>query len=83
MVRVPDGMVKRFVEDYETPLKLWREHLGRDLDEIAYLVSIPRTALILYEEGTCRPSAELLAQIALVLGIDVDCLDFYQDEGDV
>jgi transcriptional regulator with XRE-family HTH domain len=57
---------------FSARLRQVRESLGISQTEFASKIGIPRTSLINYEKGTSSPSAEFLAQLKEIFGVNID-----------
>ena len=56
----------------EVPLKVWREYRKLTLQALAVQCGVTRQMLSMVERGKAKPSADLLAKLAAVLGCDMD-----------
>lgn len=69
----PADIVDRLLSG-ERPLRVWRDHRGKTLQDLADECGVTRQMLSMIERGKARPSAELLARLATALGCDMDDL---------
>lgn len=71
--QLPLEFVQRLVAG-ESPLRLWREHRGLTLQQLADRAGCTRQMLSMVENGRSRPSVQLLGKLAAALGCDLDDL---------
>jgi DNA-binding Xre family transcriptional regulator len=72
---VPDSVVKRIVVDGEHPLRVWREHRGMTLQELAAAMDMSVPYLSMIETGKrTNVSAAAFRLAAEALRVDVDDL---------
>lgn len=71
--RIPWEMRKRIIAG-EVPVKVWREHRGISVPELARQARITVDVLVPYEAGGPEPGLRQMSRIARVLGIEVDLL---------
>ena len=58
----------------ESPLKVWRDYRGLTLQTLAERCGVTRQMLSMVEHAKAKPSTDLLAKLAAVLGCDMDDL---------
>lgn len=70
---VPDAVVKRIVAG-ENPIRVWREHRGLTLQDLASTADISKPYLSEIETGKKEPSLDVLRKLADALGLMLDDL---------
>ncbi len=70
---VPDAVLGRLL-DGESPLRVWREHRGLTLRELAARRKLGASTLSEIETGTSEGSVRALRHIATVLDVSIDDL---------
>ena len=70
---IPDEIVRRELVG-ESPVKLWREHLGMTQQELAGRAGISKPYLSQIETGKRQGTVETLSAIARSLGVPLDVL---------
>jgi DNA-binding XRE family transcriptional regulator len=70
---IPAEMVKRLLAG-EPPVRVWREHRGLSLRELARRAEVSAPLLSEIERGQKDGSISTLARLARVLGVDLDDL---------
>jgi ribosome-binding protein aMBF1 (putative translation factor) len=68
---LPDAMVARLV-DGDNPIRVWREHRGLSVTELAAKAGLSQPYLSQIENGTRRASAALIGALASALGVSPD-----------
>jgi DNA-binding XRE family transcriptional regulator len=68
---VPFEMAKRLIAG-ESPIRVWREHRGLTITELASKTGLSRSHLAQVESGKRRGSGDALRAIATALGLDLD-----------
>lgn len=68
---LPDAMVARLL-DGESPIRVWREHRGLSVTELAAKAGLSQPYLSQIEKGTRRASATLLEALAMALRVSPD-----------
>ncbi len=58
----------------ESPLKVWRNYRSLTLQTLAEQCGVTRQMLSMVEHAKAKPSTDLLAKLAAVLGCDMDDL---------
>jgi len=70
---VPAGIADRLLAG-ENPIRVWREHRGLSVEELAAACNLTSTALSLIEEAEASYSGEAIEAIAGALRVDLDDL---------
>ncbi len=68
---IPFELTKRMIAG-ESPIRVWREHRGLTITELARKTSLSRSHLAQVESGKRRGSSDALRAIAAALGRDLD-----------
>ena len=71
--RVPIGVVDRLITG-ENPVRVWREHRGRSLRQLAEQAGVGVGYLSQIENGERRGTVDTLKKIAAALDVDLDDL---------
>jgi len=71
--RVPIGVVDRLIAR-ENPVRVWREHRGRSLRQLAKQAVVGIGYLSQIENGERKGTVETLKKIATALDVDIDDL---------
>jgi DNA-binding Xre family transcriptional regulator len=71
--RVPIGVVDRLIAR-ENPVRVWREHRGHSLRELAERAGVGIGYLSQSEDGECKGTVDTLKKIAAALDVDLDDL---------
>lgn len=71
---VPATMVKRLLSG-ENPVRVWREHRGMSVAELAAKAGVSRSILSRIDEGEDDGAFSTMSRIAAALGIKLDDLD--------
>lgn len=71
--RIPWDMHKRLMAG-EVPVKVWREHRGLLLADLARQAGIAEPLLADYEAEGAEPGLRQMSRIAKALGVEVDLL---------
>jgi DNA-binding Xre family transcriptional regulator len=70
---IPDAVIGRLLAG-ELPLKVWREHRGLGLNELAAKAGVGRGYLSQIENGMRKGTAATLRKLAAALGIEIEDL---------
>ncbi len=68
---IPFELTKRMIAG-ESPIRVWREHRGLTITELASKTSLSRSHLSQVESGKRRGSSDALRTIAAALDLDLD-----------
>ena len=68
---LPDGMVARLLEG-ENPIRVWREHRGLSVTELAAKAGLSQPYLSQIESGARRANATLTGALAVALSVSAD-----------